>query len=211
MESQSTNANVIDEKSSKIIEESQPVEIFEGLEDKKRKSKTVFMLIKELASKPSKSKGHNYEYYSIEDLKQCLFEAARAIRSKFFSPSTNLKMLFDVITKVDIVSRRDAVCYVTYYVEIYDSTTLEVVSSYKNITKFAMATMMLPEETHKHIQDLMKNKGSWITYISRYALAQTMTITKLGQDPEQFDNIKGISDPKSTVKKIDPKLVKDIA
>lgn len=209
---ESDNIKEIDEESSKIIKESQPVEIFEGLEDKKRKSKTVFMLIKELASTPSKTKAYNYDYCSIEDLKQCLFEAARTVRDRYFASKIgNLRMFFDVTTKVDIISERDTVCYVTYYVEIYDSITLAVVSSYKNITKFAMATMMLPEEGHKTPQDLMKNKGSWITYISRYALSQTMTITKLGRDPEQEEEIEGLKDSKPEVKKIDPRLVKGIA
>ena len=42
-------------------------------------------------------------------------------------------------------------------------------------------------EIKKVPSDIMKNKGSWITYITRYCLAQTMAISMLGKDPELFD------------------------
>ncbi len=105
------------------------------------------------------------------------------------------------MTPIFMASDRDIVCSVDFECCVFDRKTLELESRYSKTIQFVLANMMMPEYFHhasagntKPTTALMQDKGSWITYITRYCLIQTMGLSSSIPDLEtqQNDDVRDI-------------------
>lgn len=150
------------------------------------RARIISALIMEKAINPEKDKAFQYEYANIERLNECIKKERDSFNRKFEEDKENFRVIFNYTISINIINSRDCIATVRHTCELYNPKDYKPISTYKVKEEILMAGLIAPEGTVK-ADDLIKEKGKWITYAKRYALLQFMQPTKLEKDPEESD------------------------
>lgn len=149
----------------------------------------VSEIVMSTATGTEASKGFNYDYHSIGNLYKCIEDSVKNVNENKLSKIGKECTVSNNVS-VDILTERSCVATVRHTCTVFCKENIEIVSKYTAQTQILMHNMIMPETKGKQEADLIKQKGSWITYIKRYALLQTMQVSHFdeAEDVEKMDD-----------------------
>lgn len=126
---------------------------------------------------------NKFNYANLEDLYSAIKESEDRFNKDVCKNGMQARITNNVL--LNILNERDCVATIDQKCIVYNEKGLEHISTYTCSVEILMANMIMEETELSKGASLMQDKGKWISYIRRYALAQFLNIS-CAEDIEKY-------------------------